>query len=91
MRAFTRLTPSGSFMAILPLRITLVKSLSALRRTSPGRGGEDDLQIVPLRLVPVHRHDRGDRTRPGRDRQDVDDRLAARVPPACGRRQVLSL
>ncbi len=35
MRAFTRLTPSGSFMAILPFDLTLVKSLSALRRTSP--------------------------------------------------------
>jgi hypothetical protein len=35
MRAFTRLTPSGSFIAILPLRITFTKSDSALRRTSP--------------------------------------------------------
>ncbi len=35
MRALTSSTPSGSFIAILPLRITLVKSESALRRTSP--------------------------------------------------------
>ena len=35
MRAFTSSIPSGRSMAILPLRLTLVKSLSALRRTSP--------------------------------------------------------
>ena len=35
MRTPIRLTPSGSFMAILPLRMMLVKSDSALRRTSP--------------------------------------------------------
>ncbi len=35
IRAFTRLTPSGSFIAILPFDFTLVKSDSAFRRTSP--------------------------------------------------------
>ena len=35
MRALISRTPSGSFMAILPLRMTLVKSSSALRLTSP--------------------------------------------------------
>ena len=35
MRTSTRLTPSGSFIAILPFDLTLVKSDSALRRTSP--------------------------------------------------------
>ncbi len=35
VRASIRRTPSGSFIAILPLRMTLVKSSSALRRTSP--------------------------------------------------------
>ena len=35
MRALIRRVPSGSFMAILPLRMTLVKSSSAFRRTSP--------------------------------------------------------
>ena len=35
MRAFTSATPSGSCIAILPPRRTLVKSDSALRRTSP--------------------------------------------------------
>ena len=35
MRTPTSSTPSGSFMAILPFVRTLVKSDSALRRTSP--------------------------------------------------------
>ena len=35
MRTSTRLTPSGSFIAILPFARTLPKSDSALRRTSP--------------------------------------------------------
>ncbi len=35
IRALISRTLSGSFMAILPLRMTLVKSSSALRRTSP--------------------------------------------------------
>ena len=35
MRALISRTPSGSFIAILPLVLTLVKSSSALRRTSP--------------------------------------------------------
>ena len=35
MRALISRMPSGSFIAILPLRMTLVKSSSALRRTSP--------------------------------------------------------
>ena len=35
MQALISRVPSGSFIAILPLRMTLVKSSSALRRTSP--------------------------------------------------------
>ena len=81
MRALISRTPSGSFIAILPLRMTLVKSSSALRRTSPSE--------VANMICRLAHSASGTSTgmiaaieTPWRDRQDVDDRLAAGVAPA---------
>ena len=81
MRASISRMPSGSFIAILPLRMTLVKSSSALRRTSPSEVANMICRLAHSVLGRVHRHDGGDPD-PAGDRQDVDDRLAPRVAAA---------
>ncbi len=81
IETFTRLTPSGSFIAILPFRFTLVKSDSRLRRTSPSEVAKTTCRRSHSSLGLVDLHQRGDADA-GRDGQDVDDGLALRRPPA---------
>ena len=73
-----RLALASSFMAILPLRFTWTKSESLLRRTVPAGGGEHHVELAPALLVLRQRQDRGDALA-GRERQQVDQRLAARL------------
>ena len=71
-------SPSSSFIAILPARLTCAKSESLLRRTRAARGREHHVERFPARLVLGQRHDRGDALAL-LERQHVDQRLAARL------------
>ena len=63
---------------MMPERRTSAKSDSLLRRTVPRGGGEHHVELVPGRLVLRQRHDGGDALAL-LERQDVDQRLAARL------------
>jgi hypothetical protein len=82
--------PSGSFIAILPLRLTLVKSDSALRRTSPSE--------VAKKIWSWSHSSSGRSTgmiaameTPCGIGRMLTTALPREVRPPCGSRQVLSL
>ena len=63
MRASIMRQPSVSpskRMAILPFRMTLAKSDSALRRTVPWSVAKTTWRLVPFVLIAVYGHHRGD-------------------------------
>ena len=71
-------SPSSSFMAMMPERRTSTKSDSLLRRTVPLVVANITSRLPQVALVLGQRHDRGDELAL-LDRQDVDQRLAARL------------
>ena len=71
-------SPSSSFMAMMPERRTSTKSDSLLRRTVPCVVANITSSLPQVALVLRQRHDRGDALAL-LERQDVDQRLAARL------------
>ena len=74
----TMLSPSSSFIAILPLRLMLSKSVSELRRTLPELRREHQFQLGPGRGILRQQQDRRDGLAFGQ-RQQIDQRLALRL------------
>ena len=78
MATSTIASPSSSFMAMMPDGRTSTKSDELVAPHGAAGGGEHHVEIAPGRLVLGQRHDGGDGLA-RIERQDIDQRLAARL------------